>query len=528
MGLMEYPVLTSKIDPGGAPFAQNASFMRELIDELERRHAIARGEGGSPAQQRHRDRGKLLPRERIARLLDDPAAFLELSALAAWEMYDGESPGASVVTGIGPVCGTACAVVAHEATIKGGAMYPISVHKVLRAQEIARQNRLPCIYLVESAGANLRYQAEFFADLGARTFANETRMSAAGIPQLAVVFGNATAGGAYVPGLADYTVFVRNQAKVFLAGPPLVKMATGEETDDEKLGGASMHASKSGLADYVADDDEGAIALARRIAVRFKQPHVEPPARVRPEEPKYAAEELVGIVPRDRRRLFDMREIVARIVDGSRFLEFKAGYGTSIVAGDAHIDGYPVGILANNNVLFSDSACKATQFIQLCEQSGTPIVYLQNITGFMVGTSVEEGGIVKHGSLMIDAVANATVPQFTVIVGASYGAGNYGMCGRGLDPTLLFTWPSSHIAVMGAQQAAGVLSMVSGKATDEMRAEVVAQFERESSPYFATARLWDDGIIDPRATRTMLARALAIAKPRDRGHAPGKYGTFRL
>ena len=526
---MEYPVLASKLDASGKQFAANAEFMREAIAELQERLGIAAQAGGPAAQQRHRQRGKLLPRERVARLIDPGTEFFELSALAAWEMYDGESPGGSTITGIGRVAGRDCMTIAHEATVKGGAMYPVSVSKILRAQEVARQNRLPCAYLVESAGANLRYQSEFFAEAGARAFANESRMSAAGIAQIAVVFGNATAGGAYVPGLADYTVFVRERAKVFLAGPPLVKMATGEDTDDEALGGTAMHATKSGLADYAADDDESAIDLARRIVAGLRdEPRAGGNERQAPQPPNYPADELLGIVPRDRRRTFDMREVIARLVDGSRFLEFKAGFGTSLVAGNAHIDGYPVGILANNNVLFSDSAMKATQFVQLCERSGTPIVYLQNITGFMVGTAVEQGGIVKHGSMMINAVANATVPQFTVIVGASYGAGNYGMCGRGLDPTLLFTWPSSHIAVMGAAQAAGVLAMVSGKASDEMRAEIEAQFERESSPYFATARIWDDGIIDPRDTRRVLARALAFARPRDRGHPSATYGVFRM
>ncbi|MBV8489346.1 MAG: methylcrotonoyl-CoA carboxylase, partial [Candidatus Eremiobacteraeota bacterium] len=504
-----------------------AAFMREAIAELETRLAAAREAGGEAARARHRDRGKLLPRERLERLLDDSAAFLELSPLAAWEMYDNESPGASVITGIGAVGGRQCAIVAHEATVKGGAIYPVSVQKVLRLQEIARRNRLPCVYLVESAGANLRYQSEFFADLGSRTFANQTRMSAAGIPQIAVVFGNATAGGAYVPGLSDYTIFVRGQAKVFLAGPPLVKAATGEETDDETLGGAAMHASKSGLADYVADDDAGAIERARTIVATLERSATASEQRLAPVGPAYDVEELLGIVPRDRRRLFDMREVVARIVDDSRFLEFKANFGTSLVAGHAHLDGWPIGVLANNNVLFSDSAQKAAQFVQLCEQSATPLLYLQNITGFMVGTSVEQGGIVKHGSALINAVANATVPQFTVIVGASYGAGNYGMCGRGLDPALLLTWPSSRIAVMGPQQAAGVLSMVSGKASDAMRAEIEAQFERESTPYYATARLWDDGIVDPRATRRALAHALVIARRRDDRPA-NTYGAFRL
>ncbi|MHB8178758.1 MAG: acyl-CoA carboxylase subunit beta [Vulcanimicrobiaceae bacterium] len=521
-------VLASKVDSSSVQFRQNAAAAQSLIDELERRRAVVAQGGGPAAQERHRQRGKLLPRDRVAQLLDDPAEFFELSPLAAWGMYDGESPAASVITGFGMVSGTQCMVIAHDATAKGGASYPMSVQKTLRAQEIALENRLTCIYLVESAGANLRYQAEFFAHLGARMFANETRMSALGIPQIAVVFGNATAGGAYVPGLADYAIFVAGQAKVFLAGPPLVKMATGEEIDAEELGGASMHASKSGLADYVVEEDAQALVLVRRIVASGNCVAAGTPGRIAPEEPQHDAEEILGIIPVDRRRTFDMREILARIVDGSRFLEFKATFGTSVVAGHAHIDGYPVGILANNNILYSESAMKATQFVQLCDQSGTPLIFLQNITGFMVGKVAEQGGIIKHGSMMINAVANASVPKITIIVGASYGAGNYSMCGRGLDPTLLLTWPTSHIAVMGAKQAAGVLAAVSSSASEETRAQIEGKFEEESSPYYATARLWDDGIIDPRQTRLALARALAMARNRNVPAGRGRYGTFRM
>jgi acetyl-CoA carboxylase carboxyltransferase component len=456
-------------------------------------------------------------------------------------MYNDESPGASGINGIGVVNGVECMISANDATAKGGASYPVSVKKALRAQEIAARNRLPCVYLVESAGANLLYPAEFFADLGGRTFANQSRMSAAGIPQIALVFGSSTAGGAYVPGLSDYTVLVKGQAKVFLGGPPLVKMATGEEVDDESLGGAEMHTRLSGVGDYLAEDDADAIRIGREIVGRLNWRKEIKAALSTPEEPKYDPDELLGVIPSDPRKPLEIREVIARLVDGSRLDEFKQNYGTTLVTGFAHLNGFPVGILANNGVLFPDSSMKATQFIQLANQSRTPLIYLQNITGYMVGRQYEEEGIIKHGAKMINAVANSTVPQFTVIVGGSYGAGNYGMCGRTFDPTLLFSWPNSRIAVMGAEQAAGVLAIVQedaararGKEPDTtqiemMRAMVTQKFEEEASPYYATARLWDDGIFDPRETRMALSVGLSMSYNRDWvSQGPPHYGVFRM
>ena len=534
-------IIESQVNPKSAEYRENSAAMTALIEEFQARQAKVREGGSERARQRHVARGKLLPRERVELLLDPSAPFLELSTLAAWGMYDDESPGGSGINGIGVVSGVEVMVSANDATAKGGASYPISVKKALRAQEIAATNHLPCVYLVESAGANLLYQAELFADLGGRTFANQARMSAAGIPQIALVFGNSTAGGAYVPGLSDYTVMVRRQAKVFLAGPPLVKMATGEEVDDESLGGADLHARTSGLADFLADDDRDAIRIGRDIVTRLNW-RKEVRARLAPpEEPAYDPDELLGIVPADPRRPFEIREAIARLVDGSRFDEFKREYGPTLVCGWAHITGYPVGILGNNGVLFSESAQKAAQFIQLCNQSRTPLIYLQNITGFMVGRRYEEQGIIKHGALMINAVANANVPQFTVIVGGSFGAGNYGMCGRTFDPMLLFTWPNSRVAVMGAEQAAGVLALIQEDAArargaepdreriEMLRAMAKAKIDQESSAYYATARLWDDGILDPRDTRMALSVGLSMCYNRDwASQGAPRYGVFRM
>ncbi|MFI5271459.1 MAG: acyl-CoA carboxylase subunit beta [Ktedonobacterales bacterium] len=535
------PVIASDIHTKSAEFRENHAAMATLVEEFHARQAQARQGGSERARTRHVERGKLLPRERVELLLDPGAPFLELSTLAAWGMYDDESPAGSGINGIGVVAGVEVMVSANDATAKGGASYPISVKKALRAQEIAAANRLPCLYLVESAGANLLYQAELFADLGGRTFANQARMSAAGIPQIALVFGNSTAGGAYVPGLSDYTVMVRGQAKVFLAGPPLVKMATGEDVDDESLGGAEMHARVSGLADFLAEDDADAIHIGRDLVARLNwRKHVRA-ALAPPEEPLYDPDELLGIVPTDPRRPFEIREVIARLVDGSRFEEFKREYGSTLVCGWAHVNGFPVGLLGNNGVLFSESAQKAAQFIQLCNQSRTPLIYLQNITGFMVGRRYEEQGIIKHGALMINAVANANVPQFTVIVGGSFGAGNYGMCGRTFDPTLLFTWPNSRIAVMGAEQAAGVLAILQEDAARArgiepdaeriaaLRAMAKQKLDEESSAYYATARLWDDGILDPRDTRMALTVGLSMCYNRDWVSAGAPhYGVFRL
>src|SRR5690242_19279655 len=436
-------LLPTTVDTRSAEFQRNAEAMRRLLDEFEARQRQVRLGGSERSRQRHIARGKLLPRERVELLLDPGTPFLELSTLAGWDMYNNESPAGSGINGIGVVSGVECMVTANDATAKGGASYPISVKKALRAQEIAATNHLPCVYVVECAGARLLYQAELFADLGGRTFANQTRMSAAGIPQIALVFGNSTAGGAYIPGLSDYTVMVKRQAKVFLGGPPLVKMATGEEVDDESLGGAEMHTRVSGLGDYLAADDADAIRLGRDILGRLNWRKDIRAALAPPEEPAYDPDELLGILTADVRRPFEMSEVIWRLVDGSRFEEFKHDFGPTLVCGHAHLGGFPVGLLANNGVLFSDSALKAAQFIQLCNQSRTPLVYLQNITGFMVGQAYEQEGIIKHGAKMVNAVANSTVPQFTVIAGGSFGAGNYGMCGRAYDPRLLFSWPNS-------------------------------------------------------------------------------------
>ncbi|HEY3227867.1 MAG TPA: carboxyl transferase domain-containing protein [Roseiflexaceae bacterium] len=534
-------IIESRINVHSAEFAANREWMHKLVAELDERQAQARAGGGERSVQKFRERVKLLPRERVELLLDPGTPFLELSPLAAYEMYDGESPGASQITGIGVVSGVECMVLANDATVKGGAIYPMTLYKLLRAQRIAEENRLPCINLVESAGANLLYAAEIFADDGGRGFANQARMSAQGIPQIALVFGSSTAGGAYVPGMSDYVVMVRGQARVFLGGPPLVKMATGEEVDDETLGGADLHARVSGVSDYTAEDDRDALRIGRQIVAQLNAQKALAQRRRSPAEPRYDHEELLGVIPADPRTPFDMREVIARIVDGSEFLEFKRDYGPTLIAGHAHINGYPVGLLGNNGVLFSECALKATQFIQLCNQSRTPLIYLQNITGFMVGTKYEREGIVKHGAKMVNAVATSTVPQFTVIVGGSYGAGNYGMCGRAYDPRFLWTWPNSRVAVMGGEQAAGVLAIVQeqqararGLEADRQRIAAMQEltrqrFEIESSPYYATARLWDDGIIDPRDTRGALSIGLSVAHNVD-FVSPGapRYGVFRM
>lgn len=536
-------VLESKLNTRSEEYRQNHEAMCALVDELERNLATVRAGGGVKGAEKFKEQGKLLPRERLELLLDPNTPFLELSPLAAWGMYDNESPGASGIVGIGIVSGIECMILIDDATVKGGAVYPVGVRKKLRAQAIALENRLPCIQLVESAGANLLYQAEMFADIGGKTFANQARLSAAGIPQIALVFGSSTAGGAYVPGMSDYTVMVREQAKVFLGGPPLVKMATGVDTDDETLGGAEMHAKISGVCDYLAEDDADAIRIGRQIVAHLTmgKPAACLARRQAPEEPRYDTEELLGVYPANPRIPFDIREVIARIVDGSRFFEFKPDYGPTLVTGFAHLNGYPVGIIGNNGILFSESANKAAHFIQLCNQKRTPIIYLQNITGFMVGEKYERGGIVKDGSKMINAVATSTVPQFTVIVGGSYGAGNYAMCGRAYDPRFLWAWPSSRISVMGGEQAAGVLAIVQEDRTRKrgiepdreqiamMQMMTRQKFDEESSPYYATARLWDDGIIDPRDTRRVLSIGLSVAHNADYISAGiPNYGVFRM
>ncbi|MFQ5435142.1 MAG: acyl-CoA carboxylase subunit beta, partial [Anaerolineae bacterium] len=519
----------------------NRQAMLALVADLNEK--LTQGRAGNPrGAAKMKKRGKLLPRERVERILDPGTPFLELCPLAALDMYNNETIGASSIAGIGVVSGVECLLMFNDPTIKGGAIYPMSLQKTLRMQQIAFENRLPLILGIESAGANLQYQAEIFVE-GGRVFANQARLSAAGIPQIALVFGSSTAGGAYNVGLSDYTVMVRGQAQAYLGGPPLVKMATGEVADDETLGGAEMHTAVSGLGDYLAEDDVDALRIGRMIMAQlnWRKPAATLNRRQTPEPPRYDPEELLGVIPASDRIPFDMREVIARIVDGSRFLEFKRDYGPTLITGHAHIDGYPVGILANNGVLFSECAHKAAQFIQLCNQSRTPLVYLHNITGFMVGSKYERGGIIKHGSSMINAVANSTVPQFSVIVGGSYGAGNYAMCGRGYDPRFIWAWPNSRVAVMGGEQAAGVLAIVQAEAArrrgeepDENAIQMVQmmtrqKFDQESTAYFGTARLWDDGIIDPRDTRRVLSIGLLVAHNVDfvsEGVRP--YGVFRL
>lgn len=533
--------IESRLSTRSQEYAANYAAMQARVQSLEERLAQVRAGGGERGAAKFRRQGKLLPRERVELILDPNTPFLELSPLAAWGMYNDESPGASQIIGIGVVSGLECLIFANEATVKGGAVYPITVHKSLRGQRIAMENRLPCISLVESAGANLLYQAEFFADIGGRGFANQARMSALGIPQISLVFGSSTAGGAYVPGMSDYVVMVRGQAKVFLGGPPLVKMATGEEVDDETLGGATMHGSISGVSDFTAEDDADALRIGRQIMAHLPHGKALAARRQAPAPPYYDPDELLGVIPADPRIPFDIREVIARLVDDSRFLEFKRDYGPTLITGWASIAGYPLGILGNNGVLFSECALKAAQFIQLCNQQRTPILYLQNITGFMVGAKYEHEGIIKHGAKMVNAVATSTVPQFTVIVGGSYGAGNYGMCGRAYDPRFLWTWPNSRIAVMGGEEAAGVLAIVQEQraraqgATPDHNAIAMTQmltkkkFDDESEPYYATARLWDDGILDPRDTRQALSIGLSAAHNVDFvTPGPPHYGVFRM
>ena len=514
-------VLPSRLDTSSAEYADARKVMLERLEEIDTEHAKAVAGGGDKYVERHRSRGKLLARERIELLLDEGSPFLELSALAAW---GSDFPvGASVVSGIGVVSGVECVIVANDPTVRGGASNPWSLKKTHRAAEIAEQNRMPLISLVESGGADLPSQKEIFIP-GGRTFRDLTRLSAAGIPTIALVFGNSTAGGSYVPGMSDHVVMVRDGAKVFLGGPPLVEAATGEESDDESLGGARMHAEQSGLADHLAEDEHDAIRIGRRVVARLNHRKQEgTPTTVAP-PPLYSEEELVGIMPPDLQVPVDPREVIARIVDGSEFDEFKPVYGPGLVTGWANLHGYPVGILANDNgVLFSEEAQKATQFIQLANRADTPLVFLHNTTGYMVGRQYEQGGIIKHGSMMINAVSNSTVPHFSVLIGASYGAGHYGMCGRAYDPRFLFAWPSARSSVMGPKQLAEVLSIVArqsaakkGQPYDEeqdaaMREMVENQIEAESLPLFLSGRVYDDGVIDPRDTRTVLGLCLSYA-----------------
>jgi 3-methylcrotonyl-CoA carboxylase beta subunit len=508
-------VLTTSAGRREDAFAANERAHRALVADLREQLALARAGGGQRAADRHVARGKLLPRERVERLLDRGSPFLELSPLAAHGLYDGAAPGAGIVTGIGRVSGREVVVVANDATVKGGTYFPLTVKKHLRAQEIALANRLPCIYLVDSGGAYLPLQDEIFPDREhfGRIFFNQARMSAAGIAQIAAVMGSCTAGGAYVPAMSDETVIVREQGTIFLGGPPLVKAATGEDVTAEELGGGDLHARRSGVVDHLAGDDLEALQIVRSIVATLGPKAPAPWERAPVEDPVVDPDGLYGAVPVDLRAAYDPREIIARVVDGSRWHEFKALYATTIVCGFAHVHGHPVGILANNGVLFSASALKATHFIELCDQRGIPLLFLQNITGFMVGREAEAGGIARDGAKMVAAVACARVPKLTVIVGGSYGAGNYGMCGRAYDPRFLWTWPNARISVMGGEQAATVLSAVASDRDpaeiEALRARTRAQYETQGHPYHATARLWDDGVIDPLATRDTVGLALS-------------------
>jgi acetyl-CoA carboxylase carboxyltransferase component len=518
-------VLATQAERGSDEFAARRERMESLVAELRERTAqVARG-GGEKALERHRSRGKLTARERIDRLVDPGGAFLELSALAAWEVYDGDAPGAGIVTGIGVVEGQECVIVANDATVKGGTYFPLTVKKHLRAQEIAEQNRLPCIYLVDSGGAFLPLQAEVFPDREhfGRIFYNQARLSAAGIPQIASVMGSCTAGGAYVPAMSDETIIVKGTGTIFIGGPPLVKAATGQDVTAEELGGADVHTRQSGVADHYANSDEHALAICREVVRNLDRRRPDPPWDVTaPEEPAVDPSDLYGLVPEDFRHQVDPREIVARLVDGSRFHEFKALYGETLVCGFARIEGHPVGILANNGVLFAESSQKGAHFIELACKRRVPLVFLQNITGFMVGKEYEAGGIARDGAKLVMAVACADVPKFTVITGGSFGAGNYGMCGRAYGPRQLWMWPNARISVMGGEQAAMVLTMVGDADPEEIR----SKYEAEGNPYYSTARLWDDGILDPLDTRRVLAMGISAAL-----NAPipeTTFGVFRM
>lgn len=519
------PIIESKINGRSAEFAINASAMRDKIAELKAAlDKIAQG-GSEAARQKHLARGKLLPRERVEQLLDPGTPFLELSPLAAYGMYDDEAPGAGIITGIGRVSGIECVIVCNDATVKGGTYYPMTVKKHLRAQEIAAQNHLPCIYLVDSGGANLPQQEEVFADREhfGRIFFNQANMSAQGIAQIAVVMGSCTAGGAYVPAMSDESIIVREQGTIFLGGPPLVKAATGEQVSAEDLGGGDVHTRLSGVADHLAVNDHHALQLARKAISHLNRQKPEQLVKREAREPLYELEELNGIIPMDTRKSYDVREIIARIVDGSEFEEFKARYGTTLVTGFAHLYGSPVGIIANNGILFSESAQKGAHFIELCAQRKIPLIFLQNITGFMVGRKYENEGIARHGAKLVTAVATAAVPKLTVIIGGSFGAGNYGMCGRAYSPRFLFMWPNARISVMGGEQAASVLATIRREGVESkgatwtleqeqaFKAPILEQFEREGHPFHASARLWDDGVIQPADTRRVLGLSLSAA-----------------
>jgi len=532
--------LTTSLDPRSEGFRANAAVMRALVEDLQAKtEGIALG-GDEASRQRHIGRGKLLARERVRTLLDPGSPFLELSAFAAYGMYDGGVPAAGIVTGIGRISGQECVIVANDATVKGGTYFPMTVKKHLRAQEIARENRLPCLYLVDSGGAFLPAQDEVFPDRDhfGRIFYNQAQMSAEGVPQIAIVMGSCTAGGAYVPAMSDESIIVKGQGTIFLGGPPLVKAATGEVVSAEELGGADVHSRVSGVTDHYALDDRHALGIARRIVGNLNRVKTVSLDVREAREPLFAAEELYGVIPSDRRRPYDVREVIARLADGSELDEFKALYGQTLVCGFARIWGYPVGILANNGILFSESALKGTHFIELCAQRGIPLVFLQNITGFMVGRKYEAGGIAKDGAKMVTAVATAAVPKFTVIIGGSFGAGNYGMCGRAYGPRFLWMWPNARISVMGGEQAASVLATVRrdgmeargeqwpADEEEKFKEPIRAQYETQGHPYYASARLWDDGIIDPAETRNVLG--LSISASLNAPIEKTRFGVFRM
>ena len=533
-------IIQSSINTRSDDFEANRQHMQSLVDDLREKVAQISIGGGEKYQKRHTERGKLLPRERINALLDEGSPFLELSQLAAWEVYEDYVPAAGIITGIGRVAGQECMIVANDATVKGGSYYPLTVKKHLRAQTIAEQNHLPCIYLVDSGGANLPRQDEVFPDREhfGRIFFNQANMSSKNIPQIAIVMGSCTAGGAYVPAMADESIIVREQGTIFLAGPPLVKAATGEVVTAEELGGADVHCRTSGVADHYANNDHHALQIARNSLQRLN--------RVKPDqldiqpaqEPLYPPEDIYGVIPKDSRKPYDVREVIARIVDGSEFDEFKALYGTTLVCGFARLYGYPIGIVANNGILFSESAQKGAHFIELCAQRKIPLIFLQNITGFMVGKQYETGGIAKHGAKMVTAVACAQVPKLTVLIGGSFGAGNYGMCGRAYDPRFMFMWPNARISVMGGEQAAGVLAQIkrdqferegkewSAEEETAFKKPTLEMYEHQGHPYYASARLWDDGIIDPADTRRVLG--LSLAATLNRRIEDTKFGVFRM
>jgi 3-methylcrotonyl-CoA carboxylase beta subunit len=534
------PAIDSRLDTRDPAFAANAQLMDSLVADLRAKVDQIKQGGGEAARNKHTARGKLLPRDRVRMLCDPGTPFLELSQLAAYDMYRNEAPGAGMITGIGRVSGHECVIVCNDATVKGGTYFPMTVKKHLRAQEIAMQNNLPCIYLVDSGGANLPNQDDVFPDREhfGRIFYNQANLSANGIPQIAVVMGSCTAGGAYVPAMSDETVMVRNQATIFLAGPPLLKAAIGEIVTAEELGGADVHTRQSGVADHYALSDPHALGIARQIVSNLNRSKSGAPNTIVSREPKYDPREIYGIIPADTRKPYDVREVIARIVDASELDEFKQNYGTTLITGFAHIYGYPVGIVANNGVLYSESALKATHFIELCSQRDVPLLFLQNITGFMVGKKYEAGGIAKDGAKMVTAVSTTLVPKFTVIIGGSYGAGNYGMCGRAFSPRFLWMWPNARISVMGGAQAASVLATVkrdgieskggAWSTADEtsFKQPILDQYEHQGHPYYSSARLWDDGVIDPADTRMVLGLALSAAL--NQPPEPTKFGVFRM